>query len=120
MVEFAEKFSELLSQAIKKNIYEAMESSIEDIPNEIFVSSETIGEVIDKLIILHIRIWHLEDQVSFASPEKLLEIEKKLRYCFKVKRPRLVVALDRLITALAKGHWDVADSLYVKAYAGIE
>lgn len=120
MIKFAEEFSELLSQAIKGNIHEAMEFPVEDISDEIFVSSETIGEVVDKLIILHIRIWHLEDQVVSADSKGLIEIERKLRHCFKVKRPRLVVALDRLITALAKGHRDVADSLYVKSYAGIE
>lgn len=120
MIKFAEKFSELLGQAVEGNIYEAMESPVEDIPDGIFVSSETIGEVIDKLIILHIRIWHLEDQVALANPEELIEIEKKLRHCFKVKRPRLVVALDRLITALTEGHRDVADSLYVKSYVGIK
>lgn len=92
---------------------------IEDIESDDFVASETIGEVLDKLIILNIRIWHLEDQVDGASNEEMLAIQRKLRHCFRVKRPRLVAALNKMLAELvAKGRFDLVVDEYIKSYTG--
>lgn len=66
-----------------------------------YVGSETLGEVIEKLIILNIRIWTLEDDAALAKKQGHIEeyagLKTKLDFCFKVIRPRLVAALDGLL-----------------------
>jgi len=82
------------------------------------IQTDNISEVIEKLIILHIRMWMLEDKADITTnPEELLAIEKKIDICFKQKRPKLVQALNLMIdNAIFKNESLIEDS--VKLYEG--
>jgi hypothetical protein len=63
-----------------------------------YAASDSIGEVLEKLAILHIRTWHLEDAMQAAkSDEELADLKRKVDICFKIKRPKLVAALNAII-----------------------
>jgi 2-phosphoglycerate kinase len=62
------------------------------------IETDNIGEVIDKLIIVHIRAWMLEDTINKSiSDADLALVKRKLDICFKQKRPKLIEAINRLI-----------------------
>lgn len=68
------------------------------------VYTDTFSELIDKLIIVHIRYWYLEDAMAnAASDEELVKYRRKSESLFKEKRPMLVEAIDKMIIKLAKG-----------------
>lgn len=55
------------------------------------IQTDNIGEVIEKLSILHCRMWYLEDaiKVDAKSDSEVLTLKRKIDICFKDKRPRL-------------------------------
>jgi hypothetical protein len=72
----------------KKEIPEAKE----------YIETDSLGEVLDKLIIVHIRTWMLEDLIhKDISDQELGALKRKIDICFKQKRPRLVEAINKLI-----------------------
>ena len=69
-------------------------------PNFDKIETDTFGELIDKLLIVHIRYWHLEDQMSAEKDDvKLSKLRRKSESLFKEKRPMLVAALDKAIVS---------------------
>ena len=82
------------------------------------VYTDNVSEVVEKLIILHVRMWMLEDKADITTDkEELLSIEKKIDICFKQKRPKLVQALNLMFDdAINKGRSMTEDS--VKLYEG--
>ncbi len=91
--------AETLEQVIEKycaNILERRE--IPDGNLEV-LKTDNLAEVIEKLMILHIRIWMLEDEITKynESDEDLAAIKRKLDVLFKVKRPNLVAAINKII-----------------------
>jgi 2-phosphoglycerate kinase len=93
-------------------------NEIPDAPE--FIETDNIGEVIDKLVIVHIRTWMLEDAVKDAVTDTdLANIKRKIDICFKQKRPKLVEAINRLIEkSVIEGKSLVEDS--VKAYKSVD
>jgi predicted small metal-binding protein len=85
-----------------------------------YAASDSIGEVLEKLAILHIRTWHLEDAMQEAKTDaELADLKRKVDICFKVKRPKLVAALNAIIDdAILKSKSLREDS--VKLYKGVE
>lgn len=85
-----------------------------------YAASDSVGEVLEKLAILHIRTWHLEDAMQAAkSDEELADLKRKVDICFKVKRPKLVAALNAMIDdAILNGKSLREDS--VKLYKGVK
>lgn len=85
-----------------------------------YAASDSFGEVLEKLAILHIRTWHLEDAMQTAKTDaELADLKRKVDICFKVKRPKLVAALNAIIDdAIMKDRPLREDS--VKLYKGIE
>lgn len=85
-----------------------------------YAASDNFGEVLEKLAILHIRTWHLEDAMQAAkSDEELADLKRKVDICFKVKRPKLVAALNAMIDdSILKCKSLREDS--VKLYKGIQ
>ena len=85
-----------------------------------YAASDNIGEVLEKLAILHIRTWHLEDAMQNATTdEELADLKRKVDVCFKVKRPKLVAALNAIIDdAIIHGKSLREDS--VKLYKGVK
>ncbi len=68
------------------------------------IHSDTFSELIDKLIIVHIRLWYLEDATNAETdPIKVAELKRKADITFKEKRPMLVKSLDKMIVNLCNG-----------------
>lgn len=82
------------------------------------VATDNLGEVVEKLIIVHIRMWMLEDQLGVAkTDEEIAALKKKTDICFKQKRPRLVEAINKIVDdAIRTGKPIREDS--VKLYEG--
>jgi hypothetical protein len=87
---------------------------------EEYIATDNLGEVIEKLVILHIRTWMLEDAAQAATTDELLaEIKRKVDICFKQKRPKFVQAINRMVDdAILQGKSVAEDS--VKLYKGVE
>ena len=86
----------LLDEEIKERVEKILQNN--KFPEYDEVYTDTFSELIDKLIITHIRYWYLEDAMSSAKNDKeLVEYRKKSESLFKEKRPMLVKALDKMI-----------------------
>ena len=71
------------------------------------IHSDTFSELIDKLIIVHTRLWYLEDATNAETdPYVLAELKRKADITFKEKRPMLVKSLDKMIVNLCKGKFN--------------
>lgn len=112
------KFGNFLDEFIKKRIKDVLENR--EIPREPvqYIETDNLAEVVEKLIILHIRMWMLEDTMREAvTDEEITLIKKKCDICFKVKRPRYVEAINLMIdNAIESGRSLKEDS--VKLYKG--
>lgn len=85
-----------------------------------YAASDSFGEVLEKLAILHIRTWHLEDAMQSAKTDsELADLKRKVDVCFKVKRPKLVAALNAIIDDAIKNERSLREDS-VKLYKGIE
>ena len=72
-------------------------TQLPEIPVDI-VATDNLAEVIEKLVILHIRTWFLEDMAGAAtSDEELASIKRKVDICFKQKRPTYIQAINKII-----------------------
>lgn len=117
-MKFATQFDALLTDAIA----DIMQWEREGEPIR-YIASETLGEVIEKFLILHIRIWNLEDAAGIAASEgdmqNLMVLRKKLDECDKVMRPRLMAAMNRILEEVIFGDRpDLLRSEDVKRYGG--
>jgi hypothetical protein len=90
-----------------------------ELPKDI-IETDNLGEVIEKLSILHCRMWYLEDAISDAkSDSEIAELKRKIDICFKIKRPRYVQAINRMVeNSIVNGKSLVEDS--VKLYKGVK
>ena len=83
------------------------------------IHSDTFSELIDKLTIVHIRLWYLEDATNAETdPHKIAELKRKADITFKEKRPMLVKSLDKMIVNLCNGKFKptVENSKLYKGY----
>jgi predicted phosphoribosyltransferase len=112
------KFADLIDQCIKETIDEVL--SRRELPDVEYIETDNLGEVIEKLSILHTRMWMLEDAIQEAKTDtEIADLKRKIDICFKVKRPRLVQAVNLLVdNAIATGRTLREDS--VKLYKGVE
>lgn len=109
---------EKIEDIIKKKIKETLDKSKDvDMPGDI-IETDNIGEVIEKLAILHCRMWYLEDAIGLAkSDTEISDLKRKIDICFKVKRPKYVEAINRMIdNSIKTGKTLQEDS--VKLYQG--
>lgn len=103
---------------IKNKVQEILKNSKNvNLPEDI-IETDNIGEVVEKLAILHCRMWYLEDEISNAiNDSDVAELKRKIDICFKIKRPKYVEALNRMINnSVLTGKSLVEDS--VKHYKG--
>lgn len=110
-----EKIEDIIEQSVKDVLNNSKEV---DLPNDI-IETDNIGEVIEKLSILHCRMWYLEDSISDAKTDsEVAELKRKIDICFKSKRPKYVQAINRMIeNSIINGKSLVEDS--VKLYKGV-
>ena len=89
-----------------------------ELPMDI-IETDNLGEVIEKLSILHCRMWYLEDSISDATSDtEIAELKRKIDICFKIKRPKYVQAITRMVeNSIINNKSLVEDS--VKLYKGI-
>lgn len=84
-----EKISELLLEEISKRF------DNEPIDIDGLEFSENFAEMLDRFVVLHIRMWKLEDAVANAKNDtEVAELKKKIDFCFKDKRPKLTKAIN--------------------------
>jgi len=117
-VEVVVKFAESLEKVIKIHVEELLKNKQRpDLPRDL-IETDNIGEVIEKLIIIHIRMWMLEDAAGIAqTDEEIANLKRKIDICFKQKRPKYVEAINRMIdNAVLSGKSLIEDS--VKHYSG--
>jgi hypothetical protein len=67
-------------------------------PDTEYIATDNLGEIVEKLVILHIRTWMLEDQLPLAKDDAEIGVlKRKIDTCFKVKRPKFVQAINALV-----------------------
>jgi hypothetical protein len=113
------------------NIGEALDEHIRNVINSslvgrqlldanYYIATDSFGEVVEKLAILHTRMWMLEDQMPLAKTDaEIADIKRKLDICFKIKRPKLVAALNALVDDAIINNKSLREDS-VKAYKGVE
>ncbi|MFZ9740368.1 MAG: hypothetical protein ACO3CQ_00560 [Candidatus Nanopelagicaceae bacterium] len=111
------KIGEMIEDCIKDTVDQVL--SNKDIPDVEYVETDNLGEIIEKLSILHIRTWMLEDAIQQAkSDSEIAELKRKIDICFKIKRPKLVQAINLMVeNSILKNKSLREDS--VKLYKGI-
>jgi len=110
--------SDTVEQVIKNKIQEVLSAgSVPELPDNL-ISTDNLGEVIEKLCILHIRTWFLEDLVGAATTDaEVATLKRKIDICFKQKRPQYIQAINRMIDeSIITGKRLTEDS--VKIYKG--
>lgn len=112
------KFGEVIETCIKETVNEVL--SRRELPDIEYIETDNLGEVVEKLAILHVRMWMLEDMINASTTdEELADLKRKIDICFKIKRPRLVQALNLLVdNSIAKNKSLREDS--VKVYKSVE
>ena len=107
-------------EEILKNVVSTtlVSKTIPDLPAD-YTNTDNIGEVIEKLCILHIRTWFLEDMAGLAKTnDELADIKRKVDICFKQKRPVLVQAINKMIDQCILTEKSLSENS-VKIYKGI-
>jgi hypothetical protein len=111
---------ETIEELIRLKINESLNNNKNiDLPDDL-IETDNIGEVIEKLSILHCRMWYLEDTISTSTDDsEIADLKRKIDICFKVKRPKYVQAINRMLeTSIITGKSLIEDS--VKLYKGVE
>ena len=92
---------------------------IPEAPGEL-IQTDNLGEVLDKLVIMHIRMWMLEDAAgTVKNDEEYVKVRKKIDILYKNKRPSFIGAINKLTDkAIIEGKSLTEDS--VKLYNGEE
>ena len=108
-----------IENIIKKTVNEELRLKIiPELPHDLNYT-DTIGEVIEKLCILHIRTWFLEDMAGIAkTDQELANIKRKIDICFKQKRPTYIQAINNMIDQCIRTEKNLSEDS-VKIYKGI-
>lgn len=111
---------EVIEGIIKEKIKLSLDKSKEVYLPDDIIETDNLGEVIEKLSILHCRMWYLEDAIGASNnDQERSELKRKIDICFKQKRPKYVEAINRMVdNAIKKEKSLVEDS--VKLYKGFQ
>ena len=114
MSDLGQTFEEIIKRTIQNTLSERA------LPDSEYVATDNLGEVIEKLAIIHIRMWMLEDAIQAATSDaEIADLKRKCDICFKVKRPRYVQAINLMVdNAIRTNRSLIEDS--VKLYKGID
>lgn len=109
---------EAIEDIIKKTVNEALSKG--EMPDSEYIATDNLGEIIEKLAIIHIRMWMLEDAFQVAkSDEEMADLKRKVDVCFKVKRPKYVQAINLLVDDAIRNEKSIREDS-VKLYKGIK
>ena len=113
MKNLGESIEDIISQTVNRVLSEG------NVPEVEYIATDNLGEIVEKLSILHIRTWMLEDAIQEAkTDEDVANLKRKIDICFKSKRPKLVQAINLLVDdAIAQSKGLREDS--VKLYKGV-
>jgi hypothetical protein len=112
------RLGELIEQVIQDTVNRVLGEI--KIPDTSYVATDNLGEIIEKLAIIHIRMWMLEDACQAAkTDEELADLKRKVDICFKVKRPKLVQAINILVDDSIRTNKALREDS-VKLYKGVE
>tara|TARA_R110001599_G_scaffold166503_1_gene355994 strand:+ start:6783 stop:7151 length:369 start_codon:yes stop_codon:yes gene_type:complete len=114
------KIGDAVENIIKDTVHNVLDISKNvELPDDL-IETDNIGEVIEKLAILHCRMWYLEDAISEAETDaEVAELKRKIDICFKQKRPKYVEAVNRMIeNSIVTEKTLIEDS--VKLYKGFQ
>lgn len=111
---------EKIEDIIKHSVHEVLNNNKNvSMPLDI-IETDNIGEVIEKLSILHCRMWYLEDAISDSkNNDEIAELKKKIDICFKSKRPKYVQAINKMIDNSIKTNKSLVEDS-VKHYKGFD
>jgi hypothetical protein len=110
----------VIDTVIKEHVNRLLDEQSDMYDPPEYHASDNFGEVLEKLAILHIRTWHLEDAMQAAtSNDELADLKRKVDICFKVKRPKLVAALNALIDDAINHNKSMREDS-VKLYKGVK
>ncbi|MCK9445473.1 hypothetical protein M0Q50_01100 [bacterium] len=112
--------AENIENIIKDKIQEILNNNNNvEMPDDM-IETDNIGEVIEKLAILHCRMWYLEDAMADAKDDsEMADLKRKIDICFKQKRPKYVQAINRMIdNCIINNKSLIEDS--VKKYKGFD
>ena len=115
--EMEKQFGELLEDCLKSTIDQVL--SKRELPEVEYIQTDNLGEVVEKLAILHIRTWMLEDAIQEVKTDQdVAELKRKIDICFKVKRPKLVQAINMLVEDSIVNNKSLREDS-VKLYKGV-
>ena len=117
----AEKLEKIIINQVQKTLTESEQNPTQKIVNlPEFIETDSLGETVEKLAILHIRTWMLEDAIQAATSDKeIADLKRKIDICFKIKRPKYVAAINAMVdNAIETGRSLNEDS--VKLYKGLD
>ena len=111
-------FGDVFDAAIKDTVNDVLIKG--EIPDIVLSETDNLGEVVEKLCILHIRTWMLEDAIQAATSDReIADLKRKIDICFKIKRPKYVAAINAMVdSAVSSGRTLREDS--VKLYKGLD
>jgi hypothetical protein len=108
---------ESIEIAIKDTVDQVL--SQRKLPEVEYIATDNLGEIVEKLSILHIRTWMLEDAIQEASTDsEIAELKRKIDICFKSKRPKLVQAINALVEDAIVNNKSLKEDS-VKLYKGV-
>lgn len=109
---------EELDRYIQEKIKQILDSG--KFPEYDDIHSDSFSELIDKLAVVHIRLWYLEDAMSLENDsDQMLILKRKADITFKQKRPMLVKAIDKTIINMCSGKFR-PESENPKFYTGFK
>lgn len=111
---------ESIEDLIKNKVKQVLENTNEEPEIMELIQTDNIGEVIEKLVILHIRTWMLEDKISISTDDKeISNLKKKIDICFKQKRPSFVQAINLMLDNSIKNNKSLLEDS-VKLYSNVK
>lgn len=109
---------EAIEDIIKKTVNNVLTKG--EMPDSEYIATDNLGEIIEKLAIIHIRMWMLEDAFQSAkSDEEIADLKRKVDICFKVKRPKYVQAINLLVDDAIRNEKSIREDS-VKLYKGLK
>ena len=116
MSERFEKISKLLLEEVESR-FDSEPPNFNDVE-----WSDNFAEMLEKYMILHIRMWKLEDACGVSNdPQEVYDLKRKLDFCFKDRRPKLTKAINQYLDAhINKKKSKKFDDGNVKQYKGFD